>query len=104
MLLNGRFLPPAEGRASDHRRGAARFDPAPLLDRYGLGIAELDTPSGPLVGHAGGIPGFLSMTLSTTDGRRQLAVMVNVGDRAPAQLVDAYIRAFTELGTRLPSS
>jgi hypothetical protein len=44
------------------------------------------------------------MTLSTTDGRRQLAVMVNVGDRAPAPLVDAYIRAFTELGTRLLSS
>jgi D-alanyl-D-alanine carboxypeptidase len=78
--------------------------PLPLLDRYGLGVAELDTPSGPLVGHAGGIPGFLSMTLSTMEGRRQLAVMVNVGDRAPPPLVDAYIRAFRELGARLLSS
>ena len=31
--------------------------PLPLLDRYGLGIVEIDMPSGPLVGHPGGIPG-----------------------------------------------
>jgi hypothetical protein len=43
------------------------------------------------------------MTLSTKDGRRQLAVMVNVGDRAPAPLVDAFVGAFRELGTRLLS-
>ncbi len=105
MLLSGAFLPPrlmAELLTTVEVPTASI--PLPLLDRYGLGVAELDTPSGPLVGHAGGIPGFLSMTLCTTDGRRQLAVMVNVGDRAPAPLVDAYIRAFRELGTRLLSS
>jgi D-alanyl-D-alanine carboxypeptidase len=105
VLLNGGFLPP---RLVAELLTTVAVPPAsiplPLLDRYGLGVAELDTPSGPLVGHAGGIPGFLSMTLSTTDGRRQLAVMINVGDRAPALLVDAYIRAFRELGTRLLSS
>ena len=78
--------------------------PLPLLDRYILGIVEIDTPSGSLVGHPGGIPGFLSMTLSTRDGRRRLGVMTNVGDRAHEPVVDAFIRAFTELGTRLLTS
>jgi D-alanyl-D-alanine carboxypeptidase len=104
-LLSGGFLPP---RLVSQLLSTVGVPPAsvplPLLDRYGLGVAELDTPSGRLVGHAGGIPGFLSMTLSTTDGRRQLAVMVNVGDRAPAPLVDAFIGAFRELGTQLLSS
>jgi D-alanyl-D-alanine carboxypeptidase len=105
MLLSGGFLPSqlmAELLTTVEVPPASI--PLPLLDRYGLGIAELDTPSGPLVGHAGGIPGFLSMTLSTTDGRRQLAVMVNVGDRAPESVIDAFIPGFRELGTRLLSS
>lgn len=77
--------------------------PLPLLDRYGLGVVELDVPSGVLVGHAGGLPGFLNMTLSTRNGGRQLAVMVNVGDRAPAQLIDVFIMKLRELGNRLLS-
>jgi D-alanyl-D-alanine carboxypeptidase len=105
MLLNGGFLP---SRLLAELLTFVEVPPAsiplPILDRYGLGLSELDTPSGPLFGHAGGIPGFLSMTLSTTDGRRQLGLMVNVGDRAPDALVDAYVRAFGELGTRLLSS
>jgi D-alanyl-D-alanine carboxypeptidase len=105
MLLHGEVLPPrlmAELLTTVEVPAASI--PLPLLDRYGLGVAELDTPSGPLIGHAGGITGFLSMTLSTRDGRRQLAVMVNVGDRAPVPLVDAYIRVFRELGAQLLSS
>ena len=43
------------------------------------------------------------MTLSTKDGRRQLGVVANVG-LAPEPVVDAFIRAFTELGTRLMTS
>jgi hypothetical protein len=27
--------------------------------------------------------------------------MTNVGDRAPEPVIDAFVRAFTELGTRL---
>jgi hypothetical protein len=30
-----------------------------------------------LLGNAGGIPGFLSIVLSTPDGRRQLGLMIN---------------------------
>ena len=42
--------------------------PLPLYDRYGLGLLETETPAGRLVGNAGGIPGFLSIVLSTPDG------------------------------------
>jgi hypothetical protein len=77
--------------------------PLPLYERNGLGVIEVDTPTGPLVGSPGGIPGFLNMILSTPDGRRRLGVMINVGDRAPEPVVEAFIRAFRELGMRLLS-
>jgi D-alanyl-D-alanine carboxypeptidase len=77
--------------------------PLPLFDRNGLGIIETDTPAGPLVGAAGGIPGFLTVILSTPDGRRQLGVMINIGDRAPGPVVDAFLRTLRVLGLRLRS-
>jgi D-alanyl-D-alanine carboxypeptidase len=75
--------------------------PLPLFDRNGLGIIETDTPAGPLVGAAGGIPGFLSIISSTPDGRRQLGVMINIGDRAPVPVVEAFLRTLRVLGLRL---
>jgi D-alanyl-D-alanine carboxypeptidase len=77
--------------------------PLPLFDRNGLGIIETDTPAGPLVGAAGGIPGFLTIIFSTPDGRRQLGVMINIGDRAPGPVVDAFHRTLRVLGLRLRS-
>jgi D-alanyl-D-alanine carboxypeptidase len=77
--------------------------PLPLFDRNGLGIIEADTPAGSLVGAAGGIPGFLTIVFSTPDGRRQLGVMINVGDRAPGPVVATFLRAFRVLGLRLRS-
>jgi D-alanyl-D-alanine carboxypeptidase len=77
--------------------------PLPLFDRNGLGIIETDTPAGPLVGAAGGIPGFLTMILSTPDGRRQLSVVINIGDRAPGPVVEAFLRTLRVLGLRLRS-
>jgi len=105
VLLTGRLVPPG---LFTELLTTVDVPPTsvqlPLLDRYGLGVVEVDTPLGPLVGHPGGIPGFLSMVLSTRDGQRQLGVMTNVGDRAPEPVVDAFIRAFIELGTRLLTS
>jgi D-alanyl-D-alanine carboxypeptidase len=101
VLLGGRLLPPellAEMQPTVTVPPAAI--PLPLLDRYGLGLAEIDTPAGRLVGHAGGIPGFLSLVLSTPDGRRQLGVMCNAL-YAPDPVYGAFIQAFHELGTRL---
>jgi D-alanyl-D-alanine carboxypeptidase len=77
--------------------------PLPLFDRNGLGIIETDTPSGPLVGAAGGIPGFLTVVFSTPDGRRQLGAMINIGDRAPGPVVEAFLRTLRILGLRLHS-
>jgi D-alanyl-D-alanine carboxypeptidase len=101
-LLGGRLLPPgllAEMLTTVTVPPASL--PLPLYERNGLGVIEVDTPTGPLVGSPGGIPGFLNMILSTPDGRRQLGVMINVGDRAPEPVVEAFIRAFRELGVRL---
>jgi hypothetical protein len=76
--------------------------PLPLYDRYGLGLLEVETPAGRLVGNAGGIPGYLSIVLSTHDGRRQLGVMINVLV-APVAMVEAFMQVVRELGVRLLS-
>ena len=74
--------------------------PLPLYDRYGLGLLEVETPAGPLLGNAGGIPGFLSIVLSTPDGRRQLGLMINA---LPAQeaVYEAFLEGSRSLGSRL---
>jgi Beta-lactamase len=76
--------------------------PLPLYDRYGLGLLEVEIPAGRLVGNVGGIPGFLSIVLSTPDGRRQLGVMINVL-AAPDPVYEAFTQLFRELGARLLS-
>ena len=76
--------------------------PLPLYDRYGLGLVEVETPAGPLLGNAGGIPGFLSIVLSTPDGRRQLGLMINAL-LAPDPVYEAFIQGSRALGGRLLS-
>ena len=76
--------------------------PLPLYDRYGLGLLEVETPAGPLLGNAGGIPGFLSIVLSTPDGRRQLGLMINAL-LAPAPVYEAFLQGSQALGRRLLS-
>lgn len=68
---------------------------------YGLGLIVVETPAGGLVGHPGGIPGFLNLALSTPDSRRQLGIMVNVGDRAPEPVIAALLQGNRVLGERL---
>jgi D-alanyl-D-alanine carboxypeptidase len=103
-LLGGKLLPPelmAEMLATVSV--PPESVPLPLYDRYGLGIVEVDTPAGSLFGGPGGIPGFFTMVLSTRDARRQMGVMVNIGERANAELVETFIRATRSLGERLLS-
>jgi D-alanyl-D-alanine carboxypeptidase len=76
--------------------------PLPLYDRYGLGLLEVDTPAGRLAGNIGGIPGFLSIVLSTPNGRRELGVMINMLT-APDPVYEAFTQVFRELGPRLLS-
>lgn len=75
--------------------------PVPLYDSYGLGLVGVELPRGRLFGHPGGIPGYLCAALSTEDGQRQLAVMVNVGDIAPHPVYDALVAVSRSLATLL---
>jgi len=96
-LLGGRLLPPgllAEMLSTIPVPPGSI--PLPLYDRYGLGLLEMGTPAGRVVGQLGGIPGYLSMVLSTPDGRRQLGVMSNVLV-APDAMYEAFMRTFREL-------
>jgi D-alanyl-D-alanine carboxypeptidase len=100
-LLGGRLLPP--GLLAEMLPTVTvppGSIPLPLYDRYGLGLLETETPAGRLVGMVGGIPGFLSIVLSTHDGRRQLGVMINVL-AAPVVVVETFIQVVRELGVRL---
>jgi D-alanyl-D-alanine carboxypeptidase len=102
-LLGGRLLPP--GLLAEMLPTVPvppGSIPLPLYDRYGLGLLATGTPAGRLVGHAGGIPGYLSMVLSTPDGRRQLGVMSNVLV-APDAMYEAFMRVFRELPFTHPS-
>ena len=102
-LLGGRLLPPPL-LAEMTTTVAVPPDsiPLPMYDRYGLGLLETETPAGRLVGMVGGIPGFLSVALSTPDGRRQLGLMINAL-LAPAPVYETFLQGSRALGRRLLS-
>jgi D-alanyl-D-alanine carboxypeptidase len=101
-VLRGRLLPKGlVGEMLDTVPVPREKLPLPVFEGSGLGIVEVATPHGPLVGNAGGIPGFLNMILSTPDGTRQAGVMINVGDRAPQPVVDSFMGTIQELGAHL---
>jgi D-alanyl-D-alanine carboxypeptidase len=93
-LLGGRLLPP--GLLAEMTTTV----PIGQGAGYGLGLLVLQTPCGRLIGHDGGIPGFITIVLSTEGGRRQLGVMVNQFFTTPA-LDEAYSQVVAELATRL---
>jgi D-alanyl-D-alanine carboxypeptidase len=44
---------------------------------YGLGLQKLPEPCGAVWGHTGGSPGYVADALNSTDGERQVVVLVN---------------------------
>ncbi|MEU1020471.1 serine hydrolase domain-containing protein [Streptomyces sp. NPDC005898] len=75
-LLGGELLPPKQLRAMKTTVSAPE---SPGVS-YGLGLTRLKTSCGTtLWGHGGGMVGWLSMALSTEDGRHQLAFNYNSG-------------------------
>ncbi|MEV6561410.1 serine hydrolase domain-containing protein [Nocardia sp. NPDC051756] len=87
-LLNGRLLGQPELQAMMTTRPTGNsFD-----DAYGLGLQSTPLPCGGLYwGHDGGIPGFQTMGVTTTDGR-SATVMANLYPGA-SEAQDADIRA-----------
>ncbi|MGP3638429.1 serine hydrolase domain-containing protein, partial [Streptomyces sp. 24-1644] len=75
-LLRGKLLPPKQLKAMKTTVSAPE---SPGMS-YGLGLTRLKTSCGTtLWGHGGGMVGWLSMALSTADGRHQLAFNYNAG-------------------------
>jgi D-alanyl-D-alanine carboxypeptidase len=73
-LLSGRLLPAAQ---LAQMRTMIPADPAnPGAGSYGLGLAEIPTPCGPVYGHTGGIPGYRSDIFTDTTGTRSAFVVV----------------------------
>lgn len=73
-LLRGKLLPAKQLKAMKTTVAA----PGAPYASYGLGLARIETSCGTtLWGHAGGMVGWLSMAVTTADGRRQLAYNYN---------------------------
>ncbi|MFE0171074.1 serine hydrolase domain-containing protein [Streptomyces sp. NPDC059002] len=72
-LLRGKLLPPEQLKAM--KTIAA---PGTSTTSYGLGLTRFDTSCGTtLWGHGGGMVGWLSLAVTTADGRHQLAYNFN---------------------------
>ncbi|HWO64754.1 MAG TPA: serine hydrolase domain-containing protein, partial [Umezawaea sp.] len=73
-LMSGGLLPPAQ---LEQMRTMVPADPAnPEAGSYGLGLAEMPTPCGPVYGHTGGIPGYRSDVFTDATGTRSAVVVV----------------------------
>ncbi|MCF3120402.1 beta-lactamase family protein [Streptomyces arenae] len=87
-LLRGRLLPPKQLKAM---KTVARPPGTPDAE-YGLGLARYTTSCGTeLWGHGGAMVGWLTMAVSTEDGRHQLTFNYNGDWDAPsmAKIMDA---------------
>jgi D-alanyl-D-alanine carboxypeptidase len=77
-LLTGKLLRPASLAAM---QTTVPFDPAhPEAGGYGFGLYWVALPCGRAWGHDGGVLGMLTQSLSSPDGRRQIAIGENLSD------------------------
>ncbi len=85
-LMSGGLLPAAQ---LAQLRTTVPMDPGePDGPGYGLGIMTLNTPCGTVWAHDGGIPGYLSTTVTDATGRRTATVLVTT--EAFAEHPDAF--------------
>jgi D-alanyl-D-alanine carboxypeptidase len=99
-LMSGDLLPPAQ---LEQMRTMIPADPAnPAAGSYGLGLAEMPTPCGPVYGHTGGIPGYRSDVFTDATGTRSAVVVVTEqqGLGAPA-LAEAHQALVAEAACRM---
>jgi D-alanyl-D-alanine carboxypeptidase len=98
-LLGGRLLPPAQLAAMKTTvRGTHTVLGTQVLFSapYGLGLAVERLGCGTAYGHDGDLPGYRNLVLASADGRRVVAVLVNVSALRPswATIRAAAARAF----------
>jgi D-alanyl-D-alanine carboxypeptidase len=95
-LLSGRLLPPVQLAAMKSTvRGthAVLGTPVEFSAPYGLGLEVVRLGCGTVYGHDGDLPGYRNLVWASADGRRVVAVMVNVSAARPSW---AAIRAAAE--------
>lgn len=73
-LMSGKLLPAAQ--LAEMRTTVPIFPDQPDGPGYGLGIQTSATPCGTVWAHDGGIPGYLSVTVTDPTGRRTANVLV----------------------------
>ncbi|WP_079271242.1 serine hydrolase domain-containing protein [Streptomyces lydicus] len=72
-LLGGELLPAAQLR---QMKTTVPIEGSKM--RYGLGLFEMPLPCGKVWGHNGLVPGAMTWSLSTADGRRQMSLGFNL--------------------------
>jgi D-alanyl-D-alanine carboxypeptidase len=80
-LLKGRLLSPHLLRAMKNTLPAGS-DPGAPTTRYGLGVEQYATSCGTAWGHSGAFPGYWNYTFSSSNGKRQMVLMVNIDPNA----------------------
>jgi D-alanyl-D-alanine carboxypeptidase len=83
-LLSGRLLSPTL-----LRHMTTTVDTGPSGVGYGLGIFTLDTACGPVWGHDGGIPGYVSFAFTNRAGTRSAVVLLPTD---PDEMIGANIQ------------
>jgi D-alanyl-D-alanine carboxypeptidase len=106
-LMSGHLLPRTQLRQMLTMIPA---DPEhPTAGSYGLGLAKIPTPCGPVYGHAGGIPGYRSDVFTDLTGTRSAVVIVTeqqgLGVQALAEAHQALVDkvACTMYGRTVPT-
>jgi D-alanyl-D-alanine carboxypeptidase len=89
-LFGGRLLEPEQ--LADMTTG---FVVEPGVASYGLGLIIYETDCGRVLGHNGGIPGFLNDLYSSDDGTHQFGLMINA-EAAPSAVGEPYFVALEQ--------
>ncbi|SDH11602.1 D-alanyl-D-alanine carboxypeptidase [Sinosporangium album] len=64
----------------------------PVSPEYGLGLQVFKTSCGKTVlGHGGGIPGWVTVSCATADGKVKLAASLNEVDFKDVKLIDKVV-------------
>ena len=72
------------------------FIPTGEGDKYGLGIARIQTPFGEAIGHDGNSYGFVSLMLHYPDNNITAVVLVNKDGDFTQEILNKGLKAYTQ--------